>query len=111
MVIETSKRVTVTCIHTSAERTNLGRGKWWNIVLSDHTIATGILWTLSVLVDVCDPILCHALLDPWLPTEHQTFRQWRGTAHGCQWIGGLSVIARNSGAWLRQHRRVYLVAE
>lgn len=52
-----------------------------------------------------------ALLDPRLPTEHQTYRQRCGTAHGCQWIGGLSVIARNSGARLEQHRCVDLVAE
>lgn len=52
-----------------------------------------------------------ALLDPRLPTEHQTYRQRRGTAHGRQSIGGLSAIAQNPGARLEQHRCVYLVAE
>ncbi|KAF9810946.1 hypothetical protein IEO21_06750 [Rhodonia placenta] len=58
LLLETSKRIPVTRIYTSAQQTNFGRGKWWNTVLSDQHMATGILWTLSALVDVCGPTQC-----------------------------------------------------
>lgn len=58
--LETSKRIPVTRIYTSAQQTNFGRGKWWNTVLSNQNVVIGILWTLDALVDVCGPTMCAA---------------------------------------------------
>ncbi|OSX56349.1 hypothetical protein POSPLADRAFT_1062843 [Postia placenta MAD-698-R-SB12] len=52
--METSKKILVTRIYTSAERTNFERGKWWNTVLSNQNVVIGILWTLDALVDALD---------------------------------------------------------